>query len=305
MLSPELRATLDAAIANTRRRNHEYITLEHLLLALLDDSSARPVIEACGGDVKQLREQLEQFIEKNVPQTLDEDAEVQQTVSVGRVLQRAVLHVQGAGNREVTGANLLVALYAEPETYAVYVLENQKIRRRDVTLYLSHGISKNSGGSNRLPAPKNGAANQSGEDERSSNASQSSDDEDGVSDDPLTAYAIDLTAKAAQGRIDPLIGREAEITRLVQVLARRRKNNPVLVGDPGVGKTAVVEGLAARLVDGDVPDILEGCQIYALDMGALLAGTKFRGQFEERLKAVIEAIRSEATPSCSSTRSTQ
>jgi ATP-dependent Clp protease ATP-binding subunit ClpA len=297
MLSPELRATLDAAIANTRQRRHEYITLEHLLLALLDDSSARRVLTACGANLDVLREELEAFIEHNVPQVEDEEADVQQTVSVGRVLQRAVLHVQGAGHREVTGANLLVALYAEPESYAIYVLEKQNVRRRDVTLFLAHGIAKSGGALSRTPAPTRRTAGESSSGPRAqgssggSSSNNASDEEESVADDPLNAYAVDVSEKAENGKIDPLIGRDAELVRLVQVLARRRKNNPVLVGDPGVGKTAVVEGLALRIHEKQVPKILQHCRIYALDLGALLAGTKFRGQFEERFKAVIEAAR--------------
>ena len=279
MLSPELRATLDSAIQDTRRRRHEYITLEHLLLALLDDPSAREVLVGCEADVDKLRGDLESFLDEHVPK-LDEEGEVQQTVGVGRVLQRAVLHVQGAGKAEVTGANLLVALFAEPESMAVYLLEQQSVRRRDVTLFISHGIGK--GGGRQASRSRPTGLPRGGE-----------DDEEGVSDDPLTAYAVDLASRAEAGDIDPLVGREQEVTRLIQVLCRRRKNNPVLVGEPGVGKTAVVEGLALRVHEKRVPAAIAGIRIYALDMGALLAGTKFRGQFEERLKAVIEAIESE------------
>ena len=276
MLSPELRATLDAAIQDTRRRRHEYITLEHLLLALLDDPSAVEVLEGCHAQIDKLRAELEAFLDEHVPK-LDEEGEVQQTVGVGRVLQRAVLHVQGAGKSEVTGANLLVALYAEPESMAVYLLEPQSVRRRDVTLFISHGIGK--GGQRQAPRSRPSGLPRGGEEE-----------EDGVADDPLSAYAIDLKARAESGDIDTLIGRENELTRLIQVLCRRRKNNPVLVGEPGVGKTAVVEGLALRVHEGRVPEPIEHIHIFSLDMGALLAGTKFRGQFEERLKAVIAAI---------------
>ena len=278
MLSPELKQTLDTAIQETRRRKHEYITLEHLLLALLDDPSARRVLQGCGADTEVLRAELEEFLEDNIP-TLEEESDVQQTVAVGRVLQRAVLHVQGAGKQEVTGANLLVALYAEPESYAVYLLEEQKIRRRDVTLFISHGIGKSTG----RGAPRSqGAAP-----ERRMN---SGDDGGDVAEDPLAAYCTDLKEKSEAGRIDDLVGRDAELTRLAQILCRRRKNNPVLVGEPGVGKTAVVEGLALKIHRGEVPDALAKAHIYSLDMGSLLAGTKFRGQFEERVKAVVDAL---------------
>ena len=278
MLSPELRETLDSAIQDTRRRRHEYITLEHLLLALLDDPSAREVLVGCNADVERLRAELEQFLDEHVPK-LAEEGEVQQTVGVGRVLQRAVLHVQGAGKAEVTGANLLVALFAEPESMAVYLLEQQQVRRRDVTLYIAHGIGK--GGKRQAPRS------------RPAGLPRGEDEDDAVADDPLTAYAIDLSARAERGDIDTLVGRDQEVTRVIQVLCRRRKNNPILVGEPGVGKTAVVEGLALRVHEKRVPEAIADIRIYALDMGALLAGTKFRGQFEERLKAVIGAIEEE------------
>jgi ATP-dependent Clp protease ATP-binding subunit ClpA len=278
MLSPELRETLDSAIQDTRRRRHEYITLEHLLLALLDDPSAREVLVGCNADVERLRVELEEFLDEHVPK-LAEEGEVQQTVGVGRVLQRAVLHVQGAGKAEVTGANLLVALFAEPESMAIFLLEQQQVRRRDVTLYISHGIGK--GGKRAAPRA------------RPTGLPRGEDEEDSVADDPLTAYAIDLSARAESGDIDTLVGRGEEVTRVIQVLCRRRKNNPILVGEPGVGKTAVVEGLALRVHEKRVPEAIADIRIYALDMGALLAGTKFRGQFEERLKAVIAAIEEE------------
>jgi ATP-dependent Clp protease ATP-binding subunit ClpA len=283
MLSPELRDTLDSAIQDTRRRRHEYITLEHLLLALLDDPTARDVLTGCNAEIEQLRVELESFLEAHVPKLSpegdDEDAQVQQTVGVGRVLQRAVLHVQGAGKAEVTGANLLVALFAEPESMAVYLLEQQSVRRRDVTLYIAHGIGKNS----QRQTPR----------ARPTGLPRGEEEEDSVADDPLEAYAIDLAARAERGDIDPLVGRDQELTRVIQVLCRRRKNNPVLVGEPGVGKTAVVEGLALRVFQRRVPEAIAEIRVYALDMGALLAGTKFRGQFEERLKAVIAAIEAE------------
>jgi ATP-dependent Clp protease ATP-binding subunit ClpA len=280
MLSPELRATLDAAIQDTRRRRHEYITLEHLLLALLDDPTAREVLTGCNAEIERLRGELETFLEQNVPKLPEEGGDVQQTVGVGRVLQRAVLHVQGAGKAEVTGANLLVAIFAEPESMAVYLLEQQSVRRRDVTLFIAHGIGKTQRGA--TPRARPTGLPRGGE-----------DDEDAVAEDPLTAYAIDLSARAERGDIDPLVGREQEVTRLIQVLCRRRKNNPILVGEPGVGKTAVVEGLALRVHERRVPEAIASIRIYALDMGALLAGTKFRGQFEERLKAVLAAIEEE------------
>ncbi|WP_434426713.1 ATP-dependent Clp protease ATP-binding subunit ClpA [Nannocystis pusilla] len=279
MLSNELKQTINHAIADTQRRRHEYITLEHLLLALLDDASARKVLQACSADVDKMRGELEGFIEQNVERLPDEaEATVHQTIGVGRVLQRAILHVQGSGRTEVTGANLLIAIFAESESFAAYVLREHGVTRRDATLFLSHGIGK--GSSERAPQGRP-APNPVGGEE---------DDDERVAGDPLGAYCVDLSAKAAAGKIELLIGRTQEIQRVVQVLCRRRKNNPVLVGEPGVGKTAVVEGLALRVHEGKVPAALLGAKLYALDMGAVLAGTKFRGQFEERLKAVIAAL---------------
>jgi len=294
MLSTELKHTINAAIADTQRRRHEYITLEHLLLALLDDPSARKVILACQGDVEKLRLELEAFIDANIERLPDAPPDappgappgappdstrtstVHQTIGVGRVLQRAILHVQGSGRSEVTGANLLVAIFAESESFAAHVLREHGVTRRDATMFMSHGIPK---GAERAPTSR--PANNPVGDE---------DDDEQVADDPLEAYAVDLNAKAAAGRIELLVGRDAEIQRVIQVLCRRRKNNPVLVGEPGVGKTAVVEGLALRVHKGEVPAALASAHIFALDMGALLAGTRFRGQFEERLKAVIAAV---------------
>jgi ATP-dependent Clp protease ATP-binding subunit ClpA len=291
MLSEELKATIQQAIEDTQRRRHEYLTLEHLLLALLDDASAGKVLAGCGADIEAVRADLEAFLDDNMDEVPeDEELTTHQTIGVGRVLQRAVLHVQGAGKREVTGANLLVAIFAEPESNAAFILQSHGITRRDVTLYISHGLGKG------VPRPRKtgtGATPGSGSGPSSPQRDPEADGGD-VADDPLSAYSVDLKAKAEAGRIEPLIGRDQEVRRVVQVLCRRRKNNPVLVGEPGVGKTAVVEGLALRIHEGKVPRVIKDAHIYALDMGALLAGTKFRGQFEERLKAVIAAI--EADP---------
>ncbi len=288
MLSEELKETINHAIEDTQRRRHEYLTLEHLLLAMLDDPSAERVLRGCGGDIDAIRGDLESFLGEHMRAVPEGDAfTCHQTIGVGRVLQRAVYHVQGAGKREVTGANLLVALFAEPESHAVYILGSHGITRRDVTVFISHGISRSTGGAvaRRMPGPGGGAGPGPG--------GHNDDDGGDVADDPLAAYAVDLQAKAQAGKIEPLIGRHSEVLRVIQVLCRRRKNNPVLVGEPGVGKTAVVEGLALRVHEGKVPAAIKDAHIYSLDMGAVLAGTKFRGQFEERLKAVISAIESD------------
>ena len=292
MLSEELKQTINNAIEDTQERRHEYLTLEHLLLALLDDESAAGVLTGCGADIDAVRKELEEFLDSNMEKVPDDDKlTTHQTIGVGRVLQRAVLHVQGAGKREVTGANLVVAIFAEPESNAAYILQNHGVTRRDVTLFISHGIGKGSG-----PLVRRGGGGGGGAGSPGPGRGPGGEEQDGgdVADDPLAAYAVDLAAKAEAGRIEVLIGRDQEVRRVVQVLCRRRKNNPVLVGEPGVGKTAVVEGLALRIHDKQVPDVIKNAHIYALDMGAVLAGTKFRGQFEERLKAVITAI--EADP---------
>jgi len=278
MLSSDLRNTLNSAIADTQRRRHEFVTLEHLLLALLDDPSALKVLLACRADIDAIRAALEGFMEETM-EALPEETEssaIHQTLGVSRVLQRALLHVQGAGKAEVTGANLLIALFSEPESFAVHSLGESGVTRRDATLFISHGVAK---GEEPRPKVPTGDSNGIFEEE-----------EGDVEDDPLSAYAVDLSAKAEAGKIEPLIGRDQEVTRVIQVLCRRRKNNPVLVGEPGVGKTAVVEGLALRIHNAEVPPALSEGRIFALDMGSLLAGTKFRGQFEERLKAVISAV---------------
>ncbi len=290
MLSDELKETINHAIEDTQRRRHEYLTLEHLLLALIDDPSAQQVIRGCGGNIDAIRRDLESFLEDHMESIPEGDAfTCHQTIGVGRVLQRAVYHVQGAGKREVTGANILVALFAEPESHAIYILGSHGITRRDVTLFISHGIPKGAPGASI--ARRGGGGGPGGSNPGPSGA----DEPDGgeVSDDPLAAYAVDLKARAEAGKIEPLIGRDSELLRIIQVLCRRRKNNPVLVGEPGVGKTAVVEGLALRVHQGKVPAAMRDAHIYSLDMGAVLAGTKFRGQFEERLKAVIGAIESD------------
>ncbi|MDP6787579.1 MAG: ATP-dependent Clp protease ATP-binding subunit ClpA [Rhodospirillales bacterium] len=278
MLSRNLEQSLHRALAIATERRHEYATLEHLLLALTEDADAVAVLRACGVDLDQLRQHLTEFIEKEIPDILSsQEADPKPTAGFQRVVQRAAIHVQSAGREEVTGANVLVALFSERESHAVYYLQVHDMTRLDAVNYISHGIAKVAGESDQKTV--HGA------------------DEDAAADktvrkgqEALDSYCVDLNKKAAEGRIDPLIGREAEIERTIQILCRRNKNNPLFVGDPGVGKTAIAEGLARRIDQKDVPEVLSDAVIYALDMGALLAGTRYRGDFEERLKAVISEI---------------
>ncbi len=273
MLNKELEYTLNTAFRDASDKHHEFMTVEHLLLALVDNSSAASVLNACGADLSQLKKELSAFLDETTPVLSTEDGrETQPTLGFQRVLQRAVFHVQSAGKDEVMGANVLVAIFGEPDSQAVYLLNSQNVSRLDVVNYISHGISKVSG------------------DEEGDNYSQPEAEEaDGASPSksPLEQFATNLNERAKLGKIDPLIGRDHEVERTVQVLCRRRKNNPLFVGEAGVGKTALAEGLAKRIVDGEVPDVLADSTIYSLDMGALLAGTKYRGDFEKRLKAVL------------------
>ena len=273
MLSKELEASLNVAFNEARNKRHEYITVEHLLLALLDNTSANSVLKACGADLLRLKTDLAQYLDENTPIFHEDNVgEVQPTLGFQRVLQRAVFHVQSSGKKEVTGANVLVAIYGEQESQAIYLLHQQDVNRLDIVNYVSHGISKISD-----------------EDEDPMEADVSTDDStESVS--PLEKYAANLNMKAIQNKIDPLIGREDEVERAVQILCRRRKNNPLLVGEAGVGKTAIAEGLAKKIVDGEVPSILDGSTIYSLDLGALVAGTKYRGDFEKRLKGVLKQL---------------
>ena len=277
MLSPDLSATLQRAVADTRRRRHEYLTLEHLLLAMLEDPSAIDVVQKCGGEPEKLRAELEQFLVDNV-EALPEDEEPgpDQTLAFQRVFQRAAMHVQGAGRAQMTTGNLLVAMYRERDSFAVYLLEKQGVTRFDVINYISHGVSKVEPSGGVVP--------------RSRGVEAEGEADAGKVANPLESFCIDLSARAAEGKIDPLIGRDAELERMIQVLCRRRKNNPLLIGEPGVGKTALAEGLALRIHDKQVPTALADNRVYALDMTAVLAGTRFRGDFEERLKAVIEVL---------------
>lgn len=275
MLSQELEFSLNAAFQSAREKRHEYITVEHLLSALLDNPSAARVLRACGGNLDELRRGLIAFLRDNVPVLPQEsESDTQPTLGFQRVIQRAVLHVQGVGKKEVNGANVLIAIFGEKDSHAVYFLHKQNISRFDVVNYISHGISKVPGESQpELPPPEEG---------EEAAATEKS---------PLDIFTVNLNERARQGKIDPLIGREHEVERTIQILCRRRKNNPLYVGEAGVGKTAIAEGLAKKIVEGQVPDILKKSTIYSLDMGALLAGTKYRGDFEKRLKAVLNQVR--------------
>ncbi len=275
MLSQELEFSLNSAFQSARERRHEFITVEHLLAALLDNPSAARVLRACGGNIEELRRSLTAFLEENVPKlAAGSKIDTQPTIGFQRVIQRAVLHVQGVGKKEVTGANVLIAIFGEKESHAVYFLHKQNISRFDVVNYVSHGISKVPGeNQNELPAQEEG---------EEAAATEKS---------PLDVFCINLNEQARIGKIDPLIGRDKEVERTIQVLCRRRKNNPLFVGEAGVGKTAIAEGLAKKIVDGEVPDVLSQSTIYALDMGSLLAGTKYRGDFEKRLKAVLAQLK--------------
>lgn len=271
MLSQELEFSLNMAFQEAREKRHEFITVEHLLTALLDNPSASRVLRACGGNIEELRRSLTTFLRENVPTLAPgSQVETQPTLGFQRVIQRAVLHVQGVGKKEVTGANVLVAIFSEKESHAVYFLQKQNITRFDVVNYISHGISKIPGEGQELSQPE--------ESEEGASTSERG---------ALDIFAINLNEQARAGKIDPLIGRDHEMERTVQILCRRRKNNPLYVGEAGVGKTAIAEGLAKKIVDGQVPEVLAHSTIYSLDMGALLAGTKYRGDFEKRLKAVI------------------
>jgi len=279
MLSKDLELTLNDAFKNAREKRHEFMTVEHLLLALLDNEAAVKVLDACGADMPDLRQELTEFVDSTTPliPDTDDERETQPTLGFQRVLQRAVFHVQSSGKKEVTGANVLVAIFSEQESQAVYVLKKQNVARIDIVNYISHGISKVPGQIESDQQSEEESAEESGEESSQNN--------------PLENYATNLNEQAALGRIDPLIGREKEVDRVVQILARRRKNNPLLVGEAGVGKTAIAEGLAKQIVDGNVPDIIAESVVYSLDLGALLAGTKYRGDFEKRFKALLAELK--------------
>jgi len=279
MLSKDLEFTLNLAYKETREKKHEFLTVEHLLLSLLDNSDAAEVLRACGAELEPLRLELIRFLDETTPVFPSyEERETQPTLGFQRVMQRAIFNVQSSGKKEVTGANVLVAIFSEPDSQAVYFLNRQGVTRLDVVNYISHGITKIE------------------ENELDGLTDHVEDDAPAIeqpSKSPLEAFAVNLNEMAKQGKIDPLIGRDDVIQRTIQIVCRRRKNNPLFVGEAGVGKTAIAEGLAKKIVDGDVPDVISDSTIYALDLGALLAGTKYRGDFEKRLKAVLNQLKDE------------
>src|SRR5882757_1151183 len=277
-VSPEVEIAFGLAASEAERRRHEFMSVEHLLFALLFDSDCAGVIQNSGGDVDTIRRKLDRFLDTEVPRLSDtSDLPPSPTVGFQRVVQRAAIHVRSAGKDEVKGRNILVAIFAEADSIAAQTLQEAGVTRFDIVNYISHGVSK--AGHNELP-----------EGRKSSIGSDEDEGEGAPAKDPLATYCVDLGQKAAEGFIDPLIGRENEVDRAIQILARRRKNNPLFIGDAGVGKTAIVEGIALRIHEGKVPEALADGRIFALDMGSLLAGTKFRGDFEERFKAVINAL---------------
>jgi ATP-dependent Clp protease ATP-binding subunit ClpA len=281
--SRNLEQSLHRALAFANEHHHEYATLEHLLLALIEDQDAAAVMLACNVDLKKLRRSVIAYLDSELDNLIADGAEDSKpTAGFQRVIQRAVIHAQSSGREEVTGANVLVAIFAERESHAAYFLQEQDMTRYDAVNYISHGIAKRPGVSEARPVR--------GSDEDTDTKATKADDEPKKKDDALDAYCVNLNKKAREGKIDPLIGREAEINRTIQVLCRRQKNNPLFVGEAGVGKTAIAEGLARRIVHGEVPDVLRNATVFALDMGTLLAGTRYRGDFEERLKQVIKEL---------------
>ncbi|MFM8233028.1 MAG: ATP-dependent Clp protease ATP-binding subunit ClpA [Candidatus Methylopumilus sp.] len=273
MIAQELEVSLHMAFMDARQKRHELITVEHLLLAMLDNPSAAEVLKACGSTIDVLRNELTQYIDDHTPTISGEDeVDTQPTLGFQRVIQRAMLHVQSSGKKEVNGANVLVAIYGEKDSHAVYFLHQQGITRLDVVNFIAHGVSKLNEGDPQKTSP------------------EQENDQESSSSKALETYTINLNKMVLAGKIDPLIGRDSEIERVIQTLCRRRKNNPLLVGEAGVGKTAIAEGLAKRIVDKEVPSILENTTIFSLDMGTLLAGTKYRGDFEQRLKSVMKQL---------------
>jgi ATP-dependent Clp protease ATP-binding subunit ClpA len=279
MIAQELEVSLHMAFVEARQKRHEFITVEHLLLALLDNPSAAEVLRACTANIEELRKELASFIAEHTPTVSGTDEiDTQPTLGFQRVIQRAILHVQSSGKKEVTGANVLVAIFGEKDSHAVYFLQRQGITRLDVVNFISHGITK-APSQSATPSGKPGEGEQTEQEQESQSGGGA-----------LENFTQNLNSQALLGKIDPLIGRDGELERVIQTLCRRRKNNPLLVGEAGVGKTAIAEGLARRIVEGRVPEILAHAQVFALDMGALLAGTKYRGDFEQRLKAVLKQL---------------
>ncbi|HAL43456.1 MAG TPA: ATP-dependent Clp protease ATP-binding subunit ClpA [Methylophilaceae bacterium] len=273
MIAQELEVSLHMAFMDARQKRHELITVEHLLLAMLDNPSAAEVLKACGSNIDVLRNELTQYIDDHTPTITGEDeVDTQPTLGFQRVIQRAMLHVQSSGKKEVNGANVLVAIYGEKDSHAVYFLHQQGVTRLDVVNFIAHGVSKLNEGDSSKTSP------------------EQENDQESATNKALEAYTINLNKMVLAGKIDPLIGRDSEIERVIQTICRRRKNNPLLVGEAGVGKTAIAEGLAKRIVDKEVPSVLENTTIFSLDMGTLLAGTKYRGDFEQRLKAVMKQL---------------
>ncbi|MCR9274033.1 MAG: AAA family ATPase, partial [Rhodobacteraceae bacterium] len=283
--SNTLEQAIHSALALANSRSHEFATLEHLLLALIDEPDASRVMKACSVDTEELRTTLVEFIDDDLSNLVTdvEGSEAVPTAAFQRVIQRAAIHVQSSGRTEVTGANVLVAIFAERESNAAYFLQEQDMTRYDAVNFIAHGVAKNPAYGEARPVQ--GATEAEEEAQQAEAAAPGSDKESA-----LAKYCVDLNAKSRDGDVDPLIGRNAEVERCIQVLCRRRKNNPLLVGDPGVGKTAIAEGLARKIVAGETPEVLANTTIYSLDMGALLAGTRYRGDFEERLKAVVQEL---------------
>jgi len=278
--SKSLEACLHRALESANERRHEFATLEHLLLALIDDRDAAAVMRACNVDLEALRQRIAQYLDTELTAAISKaGGDAQPTTGFQRVIHRAVVHVQSSNREEVTGANVLVAIFAERESHAAYFLQEQEMTRFDAVQYISHGIAKRPGLSEPRPVRGVDESEEGG-----------GGDEKKPGQEALNPYCVNLNKKARDGKIAPLIGREPEVLRTIQVLCRRQKNNPLFVGDPGVGKTAIAEGLARKIIKGEVPEVLKGATIFSLDMGALLAGTRYRGDFEERLKAVMKEI---------------
>ncbi|MEM6733992.1 MAG: Clp protease N-terminal domain-containing protein, partial [Myxococcota bacterium] len=273
MISKELEETFNKAVEEARSRRHDMVTLEHLLLAMLSNRFALEILEACGAEIEKIEEEIKEHLDGVAAVPEDRPFELEQTMAVTRVLRRAAIHVQSSGKKEIDAGDILAAMFREPESQAVYILGNQDVSRLDVLEYISHGVSKTSELAGQPEIEREAEDDEDGEGRR------------GKKSDPLEAFTTDLVARAREGKIDPMIGRDRELQRTIHVLCRRRKNNPVFVGEPGVGKTAIAEGLALAVAEERVPEILLDAEVFALDMGSLIAGTKFRGEFEQRLKA--------------------